>query len=375
MLKAMIAITGGPSGGKSQLMTTLMEKLGDRGYKVLVVPEAARKFIAAGIIPGKTVSLKDFQQYVLNEQLLNEQVMMDAAAKYENEKGVVILCDRGLADQLAYIDRDMFEPMLADKGLTISSMYARYTCAIHLVTAADGAVEFYAWSGHEDESKRDLERYESPEDAIALDKRTQNAWIGHPHMRVVDNSTDFVAKKLRALEEVFSTLGEPVPMEIERKFLIKMPTQRMFDDMGYTSKSDIIQTYLKTDGIERRIRQRGTKQDGFSFYYTEKKPAGRGQREEYEIPLSWKDYVALLAEADTSLHQISKQRYCFLYDKRYFELDIYPFSSEYAILEIEVKNIDEEITLPPFDIVKEVTDDAAYKNKSLAKTLAFPVEV
>jgi CYTH domain-containing protein len=52
-------------------------------------------------------------------------------------------------------------------------------------------------------------------------------------------------------------------------------------------------------------------------------------------------------------------------------LDIYPFNSDYAILEIEVNDINEEIKLPPFTIVKEVTADERFKNHSLAKTLQF----
>ena len=36
---------------------------------------------------------------------------------------------------------------------------------------------------------------------------------------------------------------------------------------------------------------------------------------------------------------------------------LFPFSDEYAILEIEVRDIDEKIVLPALDIVKEVTDD------------------
>lgn len=80
-------------------------------------------------------------------------------------------------------------------------------------------------------------------------------------------------------------------------------------------------------------------------------------------------YVGLLAEADTELHQIVKERYCFLYDNRQFELDLFPFSDEYAILEIEVRDIDEKIVLPALDIVKEVTDDPRYKNHYIAKIM------
>ena len=52
-------------------------------------------------------------------------------------------------------------------------------------------------------------------------------------------------------------------------------------------------------------------------------------------------------------------------------MDIYPFSDEYAIVEIELNDINENIKLPPLDFIKDVTDDNKYKNFSLAKTLSL----
>jgi CYTH domain-containing protein len=177
------------------------------------------------------------------------------------------------------------------------------------------------------------------------------------------------------VEEVFALLGEPIPKEIERKFLIKKPTQEEIDKLGCISKTNIIQTYLysENENVERRVRQRGTKQEGFSFYYTEKTNIGLGERLEKEEKITPNEYVSYLAEADTRLHQISKIRYCFVFDQKYYEMDIYPFSDDYAIMEIELNDINEEINLPPLNIVKEVTDDDNYKNYCLAKTLSFGI--
>ena len=50
-------------------------------------------------------------------------------------------------------------------------------------------------------------------------------------------------------------------------------------------------------------------------------------------------------------------------------MDIYPFSDEYAIVEIELNDINENVKLPPLDFVKDVTDDKKYRNSELAKTL------
>jgi hypothetical protein len=49
-----------------------------------------------------------------------------------------------------------------------------------MVTAADGAVEFYTGENNE-------ARYETVEEAITLDKKLINAWVGHPHFSIVPN--------------------------------------------------------------------------------------------------------------------------------------------------------------------------------------------
>ena len=368
-----IGVTGGPGGGKSKSLGKVAEKLECRGYKVLTGPEAATKLMANGIVIGDSVSLEDFQRYVLREQLHNERLAEMAAKKYEKYyKDVILLCDRGLADQMAYITRDMFETLLEEEGLKMSDAYA-YDCIIHMVTAADGAVEFYEWAGNENPDLVNKFRKESPEEAIAKDRLTQNAWVGSTHLKIIDNSTDFPKKILRAVAEIFAVLGEPAPMEIERKFLIKKPTVDEINALGWNSRSDIIQTYLKEQkiGVERRVRQRGTPQDGYKFTYTEKYPVGHGTRGENEINIDMNQYITLLTETDTALHQIVKERYCFLHDNRQFELDLYPFSDEYAVLEIEVGDINEDVSLPALDIIKEVTDDRRYKNHELAKTMTL----
>ena len=71
--------------------------------------------------------------------------------------------------------------------------------------------------------------------------------------------------------------------------------------------------------------------------------------------------------SDTNKHQIRKNRYCMVYDNQYFEIDIYPFWEDVAIIEIELSEEGTEIKFPEqIKIIKEVTKDEEYKNVSLA---------
>lgn len=69
----------------------------------------------------------------------------------------------------------------------------RYDQIVHLVTAANGAEQFYSLENN-------ITRTESIEVAREIDERCSKAWIGHPYIDVIDNCTDFDLKVTRALQ-------------------------------------------------------------------------------------------------------------------------------------------------------------------------------
>ena len=115
------------------------------------------------------------------------------------------------------------------------------------------------------------------------------------------------------------------------------------------------------------MRQKRT--DGHYIYYETIKWNVTGmKRVEIEQRLSEEEYLQLLVSADAIKHQIRKERYCFTYENQYFEIDIYPFWKDQAILEIELNDDNEQIRFPEeLEIIREVTDDKAYKNAALAE--------
>jgi len=53
---------------------------------------------------------------------------------------------------------------------------------------------------------------------------------------------------------------------------------------------------------------------------------------------------------------------------QYFEIDVYPFWDNQAIVEIELNDENDEIRFPAeLKVIKEVTEDDSFKNASLAK--------
>lgn len=155
--------------------------------------------------------------------------------------------------------------------------------------------------------------------------------------------------------------------EIERKYLIEYPDLNILESYP---KSDIAQTYLKTnDGMTSRVRKRTT--DGVTKYiFTEKKRITDVKCIENERELSAEEYEELLKLADTERRTVIKTRYCVPYNGRVVEVDIYPFWSDRAIAEVEMESEDEEVCLPDFiKVIREVTSEKAYKNYSIAKKI------
>lgn len=357
-----LVLTGGPCSGKTTGLATIEQELTNRGYYVLIVPETATELISTGIRPfGNSLELLPFQYIVFEKQLHKEELYRKVADMLPAEK-IVILHDRGIIDNKSYIDSEQFEGILHHFSMNEVEARDRYDAVFHLVTAANGAEDFYTLANN-------TARTETVEEARALDKRGISNWTGHPHFRIIDNSTNFEDKMAKLMNEVYAVLGEPIPLEIERKFLIKKPDLDVLSHNASITVVDIVQTYLKSSGnAERRIRQRG--QNGnFSYYLTEKREIDSLRRVELEKKISEKEYISYLSEMDISLAPIVKKRICFVYNSQYFEVDLFDFCNDRALMEIELTSEATSIDYPNFiEVIKEVTNDPRYRNHSLAKS-------
>lgn len=355
-----IVITGGPCAGKSTAMSWIQNAFTQRGYWVLFVPETATELITGGVAPWTCSTNLEYQVCQMELQLEKERIFEQAAATMDCDK-VLIVCDRGMLDNKAYMTELEFQQVLNRMSQNEVDLRDNYDAVFHLVTAAKGAEEFYTTANN-------AARTETVEEAAALDDKLISAWTGHPHLRVVGNTTDFEGKMKNLIAEISAFLGEPEPFEIERKFLIQYPDLNWLQNNPNCQRIEIIQTYLRTvDGEETRVRQRGM--DGHYIYFqTTKKLVSGLKRVEIEKRLSKDEYLTLLMNADPNKRQIRKDRYCLTYENQYFEIDVYPFWDDKAIVELELSDENTEIVFPKeIKVMKEVTDDENYKNASLAK--------
>ena len=356
-----IVITGGPCAGKTTAMSWIQNAFTRQGYAVLFVDETATQLISGGAAPWLSTSGRDFQRWLMHLQLEKEKAFAEIGKTLKNSK-ILIVCDRGTLDNRAYMSDADFRYVVKSLGSNEVALRDRYDAVFHLVTAAKGAERFYTLANN-------AARTETPEQAARLDDQLIASWTGHPHLRIIDNTSDFETKMRRLIAEISSFLGEPEPMEIERKYLIRYPNLKELEKQPNCQKVDIMQIYLQCeqDEEEVRIRQRG--QDGNYIYFkTRKRRAGDGKRIEIEERLTQEDFLALMQQADPACRPIRKQRYCLSENGLYYEIDVYPEWKHQAIMEVELHDEHQEVIIPDcVKVIREVTNEEAFSNRSLAR--------
>lgn len=362
-----IVLTGGPCGGKTTAKAHLKQVLPQFGITPVFIPEAATILLGSGIDVPRLFSLEHnplkFQDILFQTQL-GLEARMEQLAKLHSD--TVLICDRGVFDGAAYVSQSDFEEMTSKHCFTLADLRSRYDLVIHLVTAADGATEFY--------NLDNSARVETQEQARELDAKLQSAWSGHSDLRIIPNirnnqQISFGEKMDWLVEEVMAFLGLPIPIQSQRKYLLSQDTNLMSLPVDCT-RVEIRQTYLtEKDGVERRVSRWSYGANDPIYFYTEKEAIGKGSlyRFRREDQITPDDYILLLGQRDRNRQEISKSRYCFVWDHQYFNVDVFRQPDSLFLLEVQTSRVRQEVVIPDFlDVIREVTDDPSYLNASIA---------
>jgi CYTH domain-containing protein len=237
-----------------------------------------------------------------------------------------------------------------------------YDAVFHLVTAARGAEQFYTLANN-------AARYETPEEAIRSDDALIAAWTGHPHLRVIDNRWDFEGKMRALLREIAAFLGQPRPLETARKFLIRYPDVSLLEKKPSCERVEILQAYLRSEvpGEMIRIRRRGS-HGNYLYYRTRKRLLPDSRRVETEERLSRSEFLDLLQQADPAYRTLRKDRFCLSENGLYYQIDLFPFWQDQAIMEVELYGPEDEVPVPEgIQVLREVTGEEEYTNPYLAR--------
>ena len=357
-----IVLTGGPCAGKTTALVKVIEHFSSLGYKVFTIPEVPTLFSQAGMnyLTDNKALFYQGEKATLEVQMALEDKFMRMAQ--ECEEPTLVVCDRGVMDISAYMTAEMWEQITGELGVTTSELRdSRYDAVLHLVSAADGAEEFYT-------TATNAQRYEKMDEeglrqARLLDKKVIGAWTGHSHLRVINNHEDFEKKLNRVLKEISFVLGLPQPIEEERKYIVEV-----VGDLPECIVSEITQTYLVAEpGCEVRLRRRGWA-GKYVNVLTTKKPLSETECLQTERQISNNLYASLLQQADPYRNAIKKTRNSFIWKGQYFELDLFSKPIDgLKILETKGVASDESVKFPPFiRVVEDITGNKKYYNYNIA---------
>ena len=353
-------LTGGPCGGKTTALARVSSYLRERGYEVFTAPEAFT------ILASNGFSLDYFATEGMDVVTQNtvvdwQESMEDGLEKILKARGLpaVLLCDRGIQDGAAYMTPGQWERVLKNRDLNVIDVReGRYNAVFHMVTAAEGAEDFYTLDNND-------ARSETPEEARIMDRKTQKAWVGHPQMYVLDNSTDFEGKLQHLVEFIARLVGLPTNLSRQTaKFLLReKPNLRDFpSDIDYhvfdVEKVYLVHQAAPTSQFQEEyqfIRKRtqiakdGTR-GGSVHGETTVQITHDGHHVEKKRIISSREYTSSLRQRDVTRHVIRQQRISFLYKLQSFTIHIYEEPvSDVCILHAQIQGDDEcKVELPPF---------------------------
>ena len=352
-----IVLTGGPCAGKTTALVKVIEHFSSLGFKVFTIPEVPTLFSQSGMdyLTTNKGFFYEGEKATREIQMALEDKFMRMAS--ECKEPTIIVCDRGTMDISTYMKPEMWREITASIGTSTAELRDhRYDAVLHLVSAADGAEQFYTTDNNK-------HRSEGLELARQLDKKVIAAWTGHPYLRVINNHEDFSNKVYRVLKEISSVLGLPQPIEEERKYIVEL--QGAVPDC---IESDITQTYLVAEpGSEIRLRRRRW-QGKYVNVLTTKKRISATEQIQTERQINNNLYSSLLQQADPYRHTIRKVRRSFIWKGQYFELDDYLAPVSHLMI-LETKGVveDEAVKFPPFvKVIEDITGNSEYYNYNLA---------
>ena len=265
-------------------------------------------------------------------------------------------------DISTYLTPDFWHRIISEEGYTNSQLRDRYDAVLHLVSAADGAEQFYTTANNAQRLEKADE--EGLKIARELDKKIVSAWKGHPHLRVINNHEDFNNKLNRVLKEISNVLAIPQPIEEERKYIVKLT-----GEVPNAIDSDIVQTYLTGEpGSEIRLRRRGFEGGKYVYVHTTKKRLSDNEQIETERQINANLYESMLQQSDPYRQRIHKHRKSFIWKGQYFELDEFlePVS-DLMILETRGISANESVKFPPFiQVLEDITGNSKYYNYNIA---------
>ncbi|KAL7510708.1 hypothetical protein ACHAXN_007572 [Cyclotella atomus] len=371
-----IVMTGGPCGGKTTCLERLSNYLRERGFEVITCPEAFTLMVSNGM-PFSYLGAVSGMPTIVQDTVMDIQIgLEDGFERLLRARGKpgVLLCDRGLMDGAAYMTDEEWDKLIKKRDVdSVSELReGRYNAVYHMVTAAEGAEPFYTLENN-------AVRTESAEEARKLDHLTRKAWVGHPNLKIFDNSTSFEKKLQRVVEEMSRLVGLPHCLErVTTKFLVRgEPDLDQFpEDVAYQI-FEVEKAYVHH---ERRHKQENVTQEysfirkrsminkagdeyGTVYGFTSVQKTSDGQVIETKRIITKREYYSLFHSRDAGRHVVNQKRISFIWNTQSFTVHVYKKPVDDVCILHAQKSGGDEVEIPPFLNVERLITDSEEDEK------------
>jgi nicotinamide riboside kinase len=195
---SVVALTGGPGGGKSELLRRL-QAVPAMGAAVVVLEEAIRAMRFVRLGPRS----REFQCALVATQAASEESLTRALADSGKK---LLVTHRGTLDPCAFWQsfgnsRESFFEMTRT---TLEDHYRRYALVLHMESAAVRVPEAYARWPHS-------HRPEDVAQAARLDTLLGESWCRHPNYVKLEGASGFEGKLRCGVEVVLGLLRRHSP--------------------------------------------------------------------------------------------------------------------------------------------------------------------
>lgn len=320
-----ICFTGGPCGGKSTAISTVSTLFRKQGITVVTVPEVASMIYSSGasldLSTYTDIGAINFQASLLNLQagletvlesigrLVSDSEYNEFSQKDKEPRKMLVLCDRGLLDGSAYLNSEQWEQVLRSNSLikvSTADIYARYDMILHMVTAADGAEDYYQTLNNE-------ARSEDVALALSLDDKIYKMYCYHySYYRITNQGRSMEDKVNVTVQWLYRNFfGIRNPVEQHRVFLLKNPKGKVFRFLKKSMLGPLVrieETYLKKDegGV---VYVRKIDINGNLSFLKGKRTYKKGQSSvTKKTVIQWREFQDLIEVYGPSLNTLVRER-------------------------------------------------------------------
>jgi len=353
-----VVLTGGPCAGKTTILNELKKYYETCGYNVITIPESATELLLNGIRFANENELWQFQNFIFEKQMLKEKIAGNATSFKSNDKPFIILCDRGIFDNKAYIDSNIFDTILEKNNCNYLELLDDYDLVIDLMSTAVCKPEVYTLASNE-------ARTESIEEASILDRKTTCAWLGHDNLKLI-NTSGTIEEEIDLIKKYIYDALNNQSEKMVRRFVVDCDYDFFSRFNDNNSKTiNVIKYYLNNDvsSYKQVLSVRSCNGNSSYYRYLESDINGivlRKQKEKMSESNFYKELTLNNAVDKTREKEIS-----FYENYQVYKLHI---DDNKIVLEIEKQGLDKELIIPDgLYVLNEISSIKNNKVKFLCK--------